>query len=132
MVYDAALHSHYIKAGGQREGLFLRCAGAKIPPMPNPVPPPISNTFYIAGNIIFDLATGEAKNVLTLVNKPEDASIFTATDAQNYLNFVQLRAQNIVWTIEHLPPLTTTPLLLKKVAGIPTVDRFIIKGVQYV
>jgi hypothetical protein len=76
--------------------------------MPNPVPPPISNTFYIAGNIIFDLATGEAKNVLTLVNKPEDASIFTATDAQNYLNFVQLRAQNIVWTIEHLPPLTTT------------------------
>jgi hypothetical protein len=46
-----------------------------------------TNTFYIAANIIFDLATGETRNVLMLVNKPQDASIFSATDAQNYKNF---------------------------------------------
>lgn len=93
---------------------------------------PSGNTFYIAANIIFDIATGETKSVLMLVNKPEDASVFTATDAQNYLNFVKVRAQKIIWTIEQLTPLTTTPAFLKKAMGVPTGDRFIIKGVQYV
>jgi hypothetical protein len=92
-----------------------------------------SGTFYIAANIIFDIATGETKSVLMLVNKPEDASVFTATDAQNYLNFVRVRAQKIVWTIEQLPAVTETPDFLKKALGVrTTTDRFVIKGVQYV
>jgi hypothetical protein len=106
--------------------------GAKIPPMPYVTTTPSGNTFYIAANIIFDLATGETKNVLMLVNKAEDASVFTAEDAQNYANFVKHRSPRIIWSIEILPPLTTTPAFLKKAMGVPTGDRFIIKGVQYV
>ena len=68
-----------------------------------------------------------------LVNKPEDASVFTATDAQNYLNFVKVRAQKIIWTIEQLPSVAGTPDFLKKALGVrTTTDRFIIKGVQFV
>ncbi len=88
-----------------------------------------TNTFYIAANIIFDLGTGETKQVLMLVNKSEDASIFTPEDAQNYLNFVQARARHIIWSIEHLTPMTQG--LFPKITKMPT-DRFIIKGVQYV
>ena len=61
-----------------------------------------------------------------LVNKPEDASIFTAKEARNYLNFVKQRARNIIWSIEYLSP-TPFPQPFEQ----PT-DRFIIKGVQYV
>jgi hypothetical protein len=83
---------------------------------------PTTNTFYIALNIIFDLATGEARNVLMLVNKPEQASIFSTTDAENYKNFVSARASKIVWSVEQL----TTGHDLERLG------RFIIKGVTYV
>jgi hypothetical protein len=81
-----------------------------------------TNTFYIAGNIIFDTATGETKSVLMLVNKAEDASIFSAEDAQKYANFVMARAPKIVWSVEQL----TIGHDLERLG------RFIIKGVQYV
>jgi hypothetical protein len=93
-----------------------------IPAMPNLAQN--TNTFYIAANIIFDLATGETKNVLMLVNKSEDASIFSATDAQNYVNFVKPRAPKIIWSVEQLAPRSASDML----GG----TRFIIKGVQYV
>lgn len=91
------------------------------------------NTFYIAANIIFDIATGDTRSVLMLVNKPEDASIFSATDAQKYINFVKVRAQKIIWEVEPLPS-TDTPDLFRRALGVHTAatDRFIIKGVQYV
>jgi hypothetical protein len=88
------------------------------------IPTP-TNTFYIAVNIIFDLATGETKNVLMLVNKPEDASIFNAADAQNYKNFVSARASKIIWSVEQL---TSANNLVDILSG----QRFIIKGVTYV
>jgi len=56
---------------------------------------PTPNTFYIAANIIIDLATGGAKNVLMLVTKVEDATILTAEDAQKYINFAK-RVRGIV------------------------------------
>lgn len=85
---------------------------------------PTTNTFYIALNIIFDLATGETKNVLMLVNKPEQASIFSAGDAQNYVNFVKARASKIIWSVESI--ITTTGM--QPLGG----QQFIIKGVTYV
>lgn len=98
-------------------------------PYVSSTPTASGNTFYIAANIIFDIATGETKNVLMLVNKSEDASIFNQKDAQNYANFVKARAPKIIWSIEHVTPMT--PGLFPQVMSMPT-DRFIIKGVQYV
>jgi hypothetical protein len=100
---------------------FCLADGAKIRAMPT------TNTFYIAANIIFDLATGETKNVLMLVNKPEQASIFSAEDAQKYVNFVKARASTIIWSPEQL----TSRNAFADVLGSNS-PRFIIKGVQYV
>ena len=88
-----------------------------------------TNTFYIAANIIFDLSTGETKNVLMLVNKSEDASIFSATDAQNYANFVKARSPKIIWSVEALTS-TKGPSDLWKLQSLG--QQFVIKGVQYV
>jgi len=88
------------------------------------------NAFYIAVNIIFDLATGETKNVLMLVNKPEDASIFNAADAQNYANFVTRRASKIYWSVEPVLSHQVSPLGLPRFQ--PEPERFIIKGVPHV
>jgi hypothetical protein len=90
---------------------------------------PTTNTFYIAANIIFDIATGETRNVLMLVNKPEDASIFSVTDAQNYVNFVKARASKIIWTVETVTS-TKGPSDLWRMQSLG--QQFIIKGVQYV
>jgi hypothetical protein len=70
---------------------------------------------------MFDLGTGEKKEILLLVNKVEDATVFTEHDAKNYIQFVSARAQNINWTFE---PLTA--------GGFRRAGRFVIKGVQYV
>ena len=67
-----------------------------------------TNTFWIGANIIFDIGTGKTTNVLMLVNRKEDASVFaTRDDADKYLLFVQNRAPRIVWTIE--PPTPQRP-----------------------
>jgi hypothetical protein len=60
---------------------------------------PTTNTFYIALNIIFDLATGDTKNVLMLVNKQQDASVFDESDAKKYIIFVTHRSQKIMWSV---------------------------------
>ncbi len=86
-----------------------------------PSPSTTVNTFWVAANVMFDLGTGETKQILLLVNKVEDATVFTSQDATNYFNFVSVRARNIVWVIE---PLTSGPFRL---AG-----RFVIKGEQHV
>jgi len=65
---------------------------------------------------MFDLGTGDTKEILLLVNKVEDATVFTQHDAMSYLNFVSVRAQKIIWTVEPAR----------------RADRFVIKGVQYV
>jgi hypothetical protein len=86
-----------------------------------PSPSTTVNTFWVAANVMFDLGTGETKQILLLVNKVEDATVFTSQDAANYLNFVAVRAQNIIWTIEPL-----------KTPAFRRVERFVIKGVQHV
>lgn len=70
---------------------------------------------------MFDLGTGEKKEVLLLVNRIEDATVFTEQDAMNYVQFVAKRATNISWTVE---PLTTGHNLER-------LGRFVIKGVQW-
>jgi hypothetical protein len=44
-------------------------------------PTTTANTFWIAANVMFDLGTGEKKEILLLVNKVEDATVFTMQDA---------------------------------------------------
>lgn len=63
---------------------------------------PMVNTFWIAANIIFDLKTGETKDVLTLVNHEIDATFFRREDADLYYSFVTGRTaqKNIQWTID--------------------------------
>lgn len=94
-------------------------------PVINTVKP---HTFYIAFNLIFDLDTGGTKRVLMLVNKAEDATVFASNDAQNYLNFISARAQNIQWTIEQLRSPQPLPFLRSTGES----QGFVIKGVQYV
>jgi hypothetical protein len=88
---------------------------------------PTVNTFYVAANIIFELRNGETRDVLMLVNKVEDASTFSRTDADNYLSFIQARAQSIIWSVEYL----SRPGL-GALAALGGPARYIIKGVQHV
>jgi hypothetical protein len=73
------------------------------------MPPPytVRNVFWIAGNIIFDLNTGETKNVLMLVNREADATVFAQMDAQNYFSFVSSRAPSVQWFLD--PPTPQRP-----------------------
>jgi hypothetical protein len=80
------------------------------------------NMFWVAANVMFDLGTGEMKQILLLVNRAEDATVFSLEDAQNYLAFVSRRATNIHWSVEQL----TTGHNLERLG------RFVIKGVQHV
>jgi hypothetical protein len=67
----------------------------------------MTNKFWIAANIIFDLNTGATSQVLMLVNRELDATIFeTEKDAQVYVSFVEHRARNIKW---HLDPSSQRP-----------------------
>jgi hypothetical protein len=79
----------------------------------------MTNTFWIAANIIFDLGTGEKKEILTLVNHEIDATFLKRKDAELYFNFVSVRATNIIWSID------STRL---RGQG----DLFVIRGVQNV
>jgi hypothetical protein len=81
-----------------------------------------ANTFWVAANIMFDLGTGEKKEILLMVNKVEDATVFTEQDAQRYFQFVAVRASYIAWSVERL----TTGHNLQRLG------RFVIKGVQNV
>lgn len=60
----------------------------------------MTNTLWIAANIIFDLETGKTTQVLMLVNREEDATVFSQKDADTYLYFVGNRAKNIKWSLE--------------------------------
>jgi hypothetical protein len=83
---------------------------------------PTVNTFWVAANVMFDLGTGEKKEILLLVNKVEDATVFTEYDAERYLQFVAVRASNITWSVERL----ATGHNLQRLG------RFVIKGLQHV
>jgi hypothetical protein len=83
----------------------------------------MTNTFWIAANIIFELGTGKTTPVLMLVNRLDDASFFaTEHEAQTYLSFVQTRAPNIQWFID--PPISPRPPIFQTQQG------FVIRGVQ--
>jgi hypothetical protein len=70
------------------------------------MPPPytVTSVFWIAGNIIFDLGTGKTTNVLMLVNRESDATIFAENDARTYLSFVAQRAPQIQWYLDSPKP----------------------------
>jgi hypothetical protein len=75
-----------------RLALSTSGSGARIPAM--------TNTFWIAANITFDLATGEKKDILTLVNHEIDATVFKPDEAESYKTFVARRTTNISWTVD--------------------------------
>lgn len=79
--------------------------------------PAMTNVFWIAGNILFDLTTGKKSDVLMLVNSEADASLFTKADGEAYVQFVAARATNVRWTVE--------PSRLPDRSGL-----YVIKGVQ--
>jgi len=54
----------------------------------------MTNTFWIAANLTFDLKTGETKEILTLVNHEIDATFLKKADADLYKEFVARRAPN--------------------------------------
>jgi hypothetical protein len=61
----------------------------------------MTNVFWIAANIIIELGTGKTTDVLMLVNRVDDATVFeTLNEAETYLNFVQNRMPRIKWVIE--------------------------------
>ncbi len=78
----------------------------------------MTNTFWVAANILFDLGTGEKKEVLMLVNHEADATFFKKADVDTYKAFVERRAANIVWAVE--------PTNLRGRIG----EYFVIKGMQ--
>jgi hypothetical protein len=80
--------------------------------------PVVTNRFWIAANIIFNTNTGATNNVLMLVNRESDATIFAATDAEKYFAFVSSRAKDIQWFLD--PPTIQRP------------QGFVIRGTQTV
>ena len=60
----------------------------------------MKNWFWIAANIIFDLKTGDKREILTLVNHEIDATFFKKDEAENYKKFVAQRADNIEWFVD--------------------------------
>ena len=65
----------------------------------------MTNTFWIAANVIFDLGTGHTSQVLMLVNRESDATFFdTEAEARTYLEFVHRRAKHIEWHLEGPTP----------------------------
>jgi hypothetical protein len=77
----------------------------------------MTNTLWIAANLIFDLDTGKTSNVLMLVNQESDATIFKdLSEGQKYLSFVQVRAGSIQWFLD--PPIPQRP------------QGYVIRGVQ--
>jgi hypothetical protein len=49
------------------------------------------NTFWLGGNLVFDLKTGKMTEVLQLVYREEDATTFMGQFAENVFNFVKMR-----------------------------------------
>jgi hypothetical protein len=77
----------------------------------------MTNTFWVAANILFDLETGKKTEVLLLVNREGDASYFTRGEAETFKGFVERRATNINWYIDPTNQRT---------------GRFVVRGVQHV
>lgn len=80
----------------------------------------MTNTFWIAANITFDLKTGETKEILTLVNREIDATFWKRKDADNAKEFVERRAPEIQWSVDES--------MLRGKKG----ELFVIRGVQNV
>ncbi len=67
-----------------------------------------TNQFWIAANIIFDMGTGATREVMMLVNREIDATIFgTEAEARLFFDFVCVRAQHIQWFLD--PPTPQRP-----------------------
>ncbi len=60
----------------------------------------MTNTLWVAANILFDLETGKTTQVLLLASREQDATTFTKKDAELYFNFVKSRARLINWSVE--------------------------------
>jgi len=64
-----------------------------------------TNILWIAANIIIDTITGETNQVLMLVNRESDATVFdTEQEALNYLAFVKARVTHIQWFLDGPTP----------------------------
>jgi hypothetical protein len=85
------------------------------------------NTFWIAATIMFDINTGEKREILLLANKVKDATPFTHDDAAKYCSFVKAREPNMVWSIEPYP---TSETFRRRPYG--SGGRFVIRGARQV
>lgn len=125
--------AHFLRQESPEWGTIIPAMSTVIVSGKKRVP---TNTFWIAANIIFELGTGQTKEVLMLVNRVEDATVFTELDASNYYVFVTTRSKGISWSIEPaMSPPGMSPLsaLLAAANPHPPVgNRFVIKGVQHV
>jgi hypothetical protein len=68
----------------------------------------MTNTLWVAANIMFDLETGKTTQVLLLSPRESDATTFKEDDAKLYLEFVQRRAPLIkfgLWSSVERPGL---------------------------
>jgi hypothetical protein len=84
----------------------------------------MTNQFWIAANIIFDLETGKTTQVLMLVNRESDATVFeTQEEARNYFSFVKRRAQHIQWFLDEASPRAGQRVL-------PQPQGWVIRGIQ--
>lgn len=69
----------------------------------------ITNQFWIAANIIIDTNTGETRQVLMLVNKEADATVFYERgEALTYFSFVTSRIKHVQWHLDD--PIPQRPL----------------------
>ncbi len=81
-----------------------------------------TNRFWIAANILFDTATGETRQVLMLVNRESDATIFdTEPEALNFLSFVKVRAPQIQWFLDAPTPVRPQGWVIRGVQSKATV-----------
>jgi hypothetical protein len=63
---------------------------------------PLKNVFWVGANILFDLKSPLTQEVLLLVYREEDATIFSDANAENIKSAVSVRAPNIVWSLQRL------------------------------
>lgn len=66
----------------------------------------MTNTLWLGANLLFDTETGKTTSVFLFVFHAEDATVFTAEQANSTVSFVESRAfrfAKITWSVEPSP-----------------------------
>jgi hypothetical protein len=62
--------------------------------------PTVTNTLWIAANVLLDIQTGEKKEVLMFVNHEIEATFFKEADANLYKDFAAKRIPTMTFKVE--------------------------------